>query len=83
VYFPYHLTIQLTVLPYFPYFFTIQLTFLPYFPNLYTIQLTFLPYFPSRINLGKSANIERENSDLKESLETMKKRYGTYGRKLS
>jgi hypothetical protein len=25
----------------------------------------------------------RENSDLKESLETMKKRYGTYGRNVS
>ena len=50
-YFPYHFTIQLTLLPYCPYLFTIRLAFLPYFPYLFTIQLTFLPYFPNHFTI--------------------------------
>jgi hypothetical protein len=63
--------IQLGFLPYFSYLVTIQPIFLPYFPNLFTFQLTFPQTW------------REENSDLKESLETMKKRYGTYGRNVS
>jgi hypothetical protein len=82
VYFPNHFNIQLTFLPYFPYLFTIQLIFLPYFPNLITIQLSFLPYLFAELILENQQTWKEENSDLKESLETIKKGYGTYEKKI-
>jgi hypothetical protein len=47
------------------------------------ILLLYFQNYQNRINLGNQQTWREENSHMKESLETMKKRYGTYGRNVS
>jgi hypothetical protein len=45
--------------------------------------LLYFQNYQAELILENQQTWKEENSDLKESLETMKKRYGTYGRNVS